>query len=94
MTSSASEAAVPKFFEFESDAGIGQIRIGTFAGGPNFDNVTFGAIVPEPQSEFLLIFAMAGVILSRLIEFRCMNKLALAARPRCAAAACLTDVIE
>jgi hypothetical protein len=50
----------PTFFGFESTAGIGEVLIGTFIGGPSFDNVTFGA-APEPSAILLGVgFAAAG----------------------------------
>lgn len=56
---------VPTFFGFENSSGIGEINIGTFIGGPNFDNVTFGAVVPEPASAPLLVIAFAALVLPK-----------------------------
>jgi hypothetical protein len=54
---------VPTFLGYESEDGIKEISVNTFLGGPIFDNVTFGAIVPEPASQLLAMCAMAGVFM-------------------------------
>jgi hypothetical protein len=53
----------PTFLGFVHELGISRIRVGTFIGGPIFDNVTFGGVVPEPTgwTLFLLGLCMFGI---------------------------------
>jgi hypothetical protein len=62
-------ATIPRFLGFESEAGISQILVSTFTGGPNFDNVTFGNFVPEPGSSCLVFVAFLTATLCRRMAF-------------------------
>jgi hypothetical protein len=64
---------VPTFLGYESEDGISEISVATFIGGPIFDNVTFGPLVPEPASELLAILAMTGVLILRRIGNRALH---------------------
>jgi len=56
---------IPTFFGYQHDVGIGRATFSLGSGGPNFDNVTFGLVIPEPATSALGLLGLGGVLLRR-----------------------------
>jgi hypothetical protein len=61
---------IPSFLGYRHDEGIKRILVSTFIGGPCFDNLAFGRIVPEPTTFCLLIVSSVGAVMNSMVTRR------------------------